>query len=193
MSLTLKSSFVIALSLVAATSASAADPFRPILAPGVNGGYGYGYFVGTGTTAHESINRGRATLIRSIGERHVLDEQARNIREESIARRLDNVMKAQQTRIAMRRVGEAEQNLKFEKLHARRLTTMAINEAYRVHNAGGSTPLETRAQARLRLARQLLENERPEEAANWLQNISDEYANTAAAEKASQILDGSES
>lgn len=193
MSLTLKSTLGIASLLLAATSASAGDPFRPVLAPGINGGYGYGYFLGTGTTAHESINRGRATLIRSIGERHVLDEQARNIREETIARRLDNVMKAQQTRIAMRRVGEAEQNLKFEKLHARRLTTMAINEAYRIQNAGGSTPLETRAQARLRLARQLLENERPEEAAAWLQNISDEYANTPAAEKANQILGDLES
>jgi hypothetical protein len=193
MSLTLKTTCVITLSLVAATSASAGDPFRPILAPGINNGYGYGYFLGTGTTAHESINRGRATLIRSIGERHVLDEQARNIREETIDRRLDNVLKAQQTRIAMRRVGEAEQNLKFEKVHARRLTTMAINEAYRIQNAGGSAPVETRAQARLRLARQLLENERPEEAAAWLQNISDEYANTPAAEKANQILGDLES
>lgn len=193
MSLTLKSTFGMTLLLLAATSASAGDPFRPILAPGVNGGYGYGYFLGTGTTAHESINRGRATLIRSIGERHVLDEQARNIREEAIARRLDNVLKAQQTRIAMRRAGEAEQNLKFEKIHARRLTTMAINDAYRIQNAGGSTPLETRAQARLRLARTLLENERPEEAAHWLQNISDKYTETQVAEEADRILDGLDS
>src|SRR5690606_38066759 len=164
MSATFKCTFGIALSLLTATSATAGDPFQPILAPSVQGGYGYGYFLGSGTTAHESINRGRATLIRSIGERHVLDEQARNIREETIARRLDNVLKAQQTRIAMRRVGEAERNLRFEKIHARRLTTMAINDAYQIQQTGTALP-ETHAEARLRLARQLLENQRPEEAA----------------------------
>lgn len=191
MSLTLKTTFGIAFSLIA-TTASAGDAFRPVLAPGVPGAYGYGYFLGTGTTAHESINRGRATLIRSIGERHVLDEQARNIREETIARRLDNVLKTQQTRIAMRRVGEAEQNLKFEKVHARRLTTMAINDAYRIQNASVGSA-ETRAEARLRLARQLLENQRPEQAAAWLEEIADDYANTPAADKAKQILDGLDS
>jgi hypothetical protein len=161
MSLTLKTTFGIALSLMAATSASAGDPFRPVLPPVVGGGYGYGYFLGTGTTAHESINRGRATLIRSIGERHVLDEQARNIREETIARRLDNVLKTQQTRIAMRRIGEAEQNLKFERIHARRLTTMALNDAYRIQETSAAGQVETPAEARLRLARTLLENNHP--------------------------------
>lgn len=192
MSLTFKCTIGIAFSLLAATSASAADPFRPAFTPVANGGYGYGYFVGNGTTAHESINRGRATLIRSIGERHVLDEQARNIREETITRRLDNVLKAQQTRIAMRRVGEAERSLRYEKIHARRLTTMAINDAYQIQQTGTARP-ESRAEARLRLARQLLENQRPEQAANWLEEISDEYANTPAAEKADRILDGLES
>lgn len=192
MSSLFKSSAGIVLSLLCVGVASADDPTpRPILAPIPVGGYGYGYGYNiTGTTAHESINRGRATLIKSIGVRHVLDSEARLIDEETRARRIDNALKAQQTRIAMRRLGEAEQNLRFEKVHARRLTTMALNDAHRIIQDPSAANLETRAEARLRLALELLDNGRRDQTISWLEGIVDEYGDTPAAEQAAKLLDG---
>lgn len=195
MATTLKCSLGIALSLLAATSTSAADPLplpRAALTPITPGGYGYGYgyLTGAGSTAHESINRGAATFIRSVGERHLLDAEARRSHEEANARRLDNVLKAAQTRIAMRRMGEAEQQLRFEKIHARRMTTMAINDAHKMlkYSNNPAANVETRAEARLRLARALLENGREETAINWLKELTSEYANTPAAAEAARML-----
>jgi len=181
----------IVLSLLCVSVATADEPIpRPILAPIPVGGYGYGYGYAAGTTAHESINRGRATLIKSIGVRRVLDSESRLIDEETRARRIDNALKAQQTRIAMRRLGEAEQNLRFEKVHARRMTTMALNDAHRILQSPSTTNLETRAEARLRLALELLENGRRDQTVTWLEGIVSEYGDTPAADQAAKILEG---
>lgn len=163
MATSLKCSVGIALSLFAATSTFAAEPtlprlgLPPIIVSGP--GYGYGYLHGAGTTAHESINRGRGFLIRSVGERHLLDAEARRSLEEAIDRRLDNVLKAHHLRLERQRLGESERLRRYAQYQSRRELQMALNRADRIILSGhtGSAQLyETPAEARLRLAKSLL-------------------------------------
>lgn len=192
MSTTIKYSFGIALSLLTASAVTAAEPLARPNFPSNSPGYGYGYNFGAASTAHESINRGRATLLRSHGETQLLLQEARRSQQEANSRLIDNRIKLQQARLQLRRMGEAEQAAKYAKIDARRQTAMALNNAEQILNANGSPSAiaESRAEAKLRLAKNLLENGREEQAVSWLKTINEEFAGTAAAGEAKQLLAG---
>ena len=161
-----------------------------VVAPAV-GGYGYLRTGAAASTAHESILRGRADVIRASGEHALLVAEALRSYEEAKSRYLDNEVKRLAVRQERRRMGLAEQQMQFAKYQARRETTMALNRA-RNEIQLSTTPVteltETRAKSKLRLAKNLLINGRYDEGVNGLVEVTQQYTQTAAAEEAVSIL-----
>jgi len=184
--------FTIALSSVAAAQEPAHPLPRPIFSGGVVAPvHGYGHLGGAATTAQESFLRGRADVIRANGENALLTAEALRSLEEAKSRFLDNEVKRLAVRQERRRMGLAEQHRRHAGYQARRNTMMAINRAsleiqQTLIPAGELT--ETRAQSKLRLAKNLLTNGRFESGIAGLEEITQLYAQTGAAREASLIL-----
>ncbi len=189
--------FTIALSSIATADepAVAIGLPRPTFAGGVVapviGGYGHLRTGAAASTAHESINRGRADLLRAHGEHALLTAEALRSYEEAKSRFLDNEVKRLAVRQERRRMGLAEQHMRHAEYQARRETTMALNRAARemqaTHIPAGEIT-ETRAQSKLRLAKNLLINGRIQSGITGLVDVTQQYTHTAAAKEAAAIL-----
>ncbi len=143
------------------------------------------------STAHESILRGQADVIRANGEHALLVAEALRSFEEAKSRHLDNEVKRLAVRQERRRMGLSEQNMRYAEYQARRETTMALNRAARelhVTSIPAAELSETNAQSKLRLAKNLLRNGRYEAGVNGLVEVTRQYTHTAAAEEAAAIL-----
>ncbi|MCA9024778.1 MAG: hypothetical protein KDA86_06160 [Planctomycetaceae bacterium] len=161
-----------------------------VVAP-VVGGYGYHRTGAAASTAHESILRGRADVIRAQGEQALLIAEALRSYEEAKSRFLDNEVKRLAVRQERRRMGLADQHERFAKYQARRETTMALNRAAREIQATyvpAEQITETHAQTKLRLAKNLLINGRIDSGISGLVEVTQKYTNTDAAEEAAAIL-----
>lgn len=182
------------------TSISSADePVVPLPRPVFAGGLaapGGGYYgpvrFGAATTAHESINRGRADLLRAQGENALLNAEAARSREEAKSRFLDNEVKRLAVRHERKRLGIAERAHHYEHLQSKRETQMALNRAARA--AQDALPeaalIETNAQTQLRLAKQLLQDGQVDSGVAQLQLITEQFSQTGAAREAASLLDG---
>lgn len=190
-----------ALFSIALTSVTSADDPtvvvglpRPTFAAGVAPVVGVHGDFRTGaaaSTAHESILRGRADVIRAQGENALLVAEALRSFEEAKSRFLDNEVKRLAVRQERRRMGLAEQQERFARYQARRETTMALNRAAREMQATyvpADEIAETQAQNKLRLAKNLLINGRFESGIVGLIDVTRKYTETAAADEAAAIL-----
>ena len=167
---------------------------RPIFPGGAStaagGYYGAAYF-GGGTTAHESIDRGHADLMRAQGENALLNAEALRSLEEAKSRFLDNEAKRLAVRQERTRMGIAERSHRYEHIQSKRETQMALNRAAReIQHATvpHAVQLETQAQNKLRLAINLLNNGSFQSGVTYLQEITEQFAPTAAAKRAATIL-----
>ncbi len=187
--------FSIALTHIASADDLVAPLPRPTFAGGVVapavGGYGYLRTGAAASTAHESILRGQADVIRANGEHALLVAEALRSFEEAKSRHLDNEVKRLAVRLERRRMGLAEQHIRHTEYQSRRETTMALNRAAREIQVT-STPVaalnETHAQSKLRLAKSLLQNGQIDAGVNGLVNVTRQFTTTAAAEEAAAIL-----
>ena len=187
--------FSIALSSIATAGEPGIPLPRPTFAAGYTapyaGGYGYLRTGAAASTAHESFLRGRADVIRATGEYKLLVAEALRSYEEARSRRLDNDVKELATRQERRRMWYAEQQVRHDQLQSRREMTMALNRAAReakMHVVPTEQLTESRAQSKLQLAKNLLNNGRYESGINGLVEITQQFAHTAAAQEAAGIL-----
>ena len=107
---------------------------RPVFAGGVSiptGGYYGGVHFGAASTAHESILRGRADVIRARGENALLTAEALRSLEEAKSRFLDNEVKRLNVRHERERLGIARRAHRYEHIQSKRETQMALNRAAR--------------------------------------------------------------
>ncbi len=167
---------------------------RPVFSGGVSipvGGYYGGASFGGATTAHESILRGQADVIRARGEHALLTSEAARSFEEAKSRFLDNEVKRLAVRQERKRLGIAERAHRHEYLQARRETQMALNRAAReIQQATvpAAVQRESQAQNKLRLALNLLNNGKIDSGVAYLQQITEQFGQTDAAQRAATIL-----
>ncbi|MBX3438547.1 MAG: hypothetical protein KF861_13730 [Planctomycetaceae bacterium] len=166
---------------------------RPIVAGGLSipaaGFYGPAYF-GGGSTAHESILRGQADVIRARGEHALMTAEAARSLEEAKSRYLDNEVKRLTVRQERKRLGIAERAHRYEHIQSRRETQMALNRAAReVQQAAAATvQIESQAEGKLRLAIDLLKRGNVEAGVASLQEIAQQFHQTEAGQQAASIL-----
>ncbi len=178
--------------------AKAQEPVHPLPRPVFSGGvsvptggyYGAANFGGA-TTAQESILRGHADVIRARGEHALLTAEAARSFEEAKSRFLDNEVKRLAVRQERTRLGIAERTHRYEHVQARRETQMALNRAARELQQAtvpAAVQQESRAQNKLRLAINLLNNGRVDSGVVYLQEITEQFSQTDAAQRAATIL-----
>lgn len=168
---------------------------RPTFAAGVVapvvGGYGHLRTGGAASTAHESILRGRADVIRANGEYKLLVAEALRSYEEARSRRIDNDVKELAAQQERRRMWRAEQNERHERDRSRRELAESLKRSAlgpEMTSISSEQVLETRAQDQLRLATNLINAGRYESGINSLVAITKTYAQTSAAQHAAEIL-----
>ncbi|MGE4003074.1 MAG: hypothetical protein AB7I48_23025, partial [Planctomycetaceae bacterium] len=166
---------------------------RPVFAGGMSvptGGFYGPAFFGGGSTAHESILRGRADVIRAQGEAALMTAEAARSFEEAKSRFLDNEVKRLAVRQERRRLGIAERAHRYEHIQLKRETQMALNRAAREVQAAAveSVQIESQADSKLRLALDLLQRGNVEAGTASLQEITRQFGQTEAAQQAASIL-----
>lgn len=166
---------------------------RPVFAGGVSipaGGFFGPTIFGGGTTAHESILRGRADIIRARSEAALNTAEALRSLEEAKSRFLDNEVKRLAVRQERRRLGIAERAHRYEHIQQKRETQMALNRAAREVQATAveSVQVESEADSKLRLALDLLQRGNVEAGIASLQEITKQFGQTEAGQQAASIL-----
>ena len=188
---TLRTQVILAAGLLAAALpartawAQAAAHVTPAFGVGFYPYYGHGY----SSSLPEGILRGRADVVRALGEAAVLWAEAERKHQDAVRLALENRVRRLQTRQERERMGRTH---RIEVQELRR----ALVASRRAARTGSSalpvkTALadpDTRAANKLDLGRSLLERGREPSARRWLKSVIAEYPESGAAVEASELL-----
>jgi hypothetical protein len=155
---------------------------RAVPSPAYHAGghWGGGNFVGT---AQSAALHGQADVLRSIGQRNLLNAEARRSLEEARDRALDNSLKTLEIRQERQRLGRARIAEEQQQRRAARDRARYLREGSR-----SPTDPEAVAASRLTNALNLLDRGQRDDARKWLARLTAEFPRTEAAGEAADLL-----